>query len=84
MEGKIMEQIVTQKPLIQNESDRYLNEGCDNCFNVDRAEKRGEARGEAESKLEVARAMLAESMPIELISKITGLTIEELKILQKG
>jgi predicted transposase YdaD len=38
--------------------------------------------GRMEGKLEVAKNMLSENMSLELIAKITGLSIEEIKTLQ--
>ncbi len=43
------------------------------------AEKRGEIRGEIKGKLETARRMLSDDMPIDRIIKYTGLTEEEMK-----
>ena len=87
-----MEQIAAQEPMIRramtieeafmkSESDRYLYELREkgrNDFNnaISTAEKRGKA--------EVARAMLARDMSLELTAEITGLSLEELKTLRKG
>jgi predicted transposase/invertase (TIGR01784 family) len=38
--------------------------------------------GKMEGKLEVAKNMLSENMSLELIAKITGLSLEEIKALQ--
>ncbi len=38
--------------------------------------------GEKQGKLEVARAMLAEKMPLDKITMFTGLRVEELKDLK--
>jgi predicted transposase/invertase (TIGR01784 family) len=50
-------------------------------------EAKGEARGKlaglAEGKRETAQAMLAEAMPFDLISKITGLSIQEIEALRR-
>lgn len=43
------------------------------------AEKRGAKKGERKEKLETARRMLNDDMPIERIIKYTGLTEEEIK-----
>ncbi len=43
------------------------------------AEKRGKKKGEIKGKLETARRMLNDDMPIERIIKYTGLTEEEIK-----
>jgi len=95
-----MEQIVTQEPMIQraitieeafmkNESERYLYElrekgrrDFDSAMIT--AEKRGKAEGKAEGKLEIARSMLVEDISLELTSKITGLSLKELKALRKS
>ena len=92
MEGEIMERIAAQEPMIRramtveeafmkSESERYLYElrekGRNDYYNaISTAEKRG--------KLEIARAMLAKNMSLELTAEITGLSLEELKTLQKG
>jgi predicted transposase/invertase (TIGR01784 family) len=46
------------------------------------AEEEGERRGKLEGKLEVARSMLADAMAPDLISKFTGLTVEEIEALR--
>ena len=48
-----------------------------------RAEGRaeGKAEGRAEEKMDNARKMKADNMPTDLISKYTGLTIEEIEAL---
>jgi predicted transposase/invertase (TIGR01784 family) len=95
MEGEIMERIATQEPMIRraitieeafikSESDRYLYElrekGRHDYNNaMSTAEKRGEAKG----KLEIARSMLADAMSADLISKFTGLTVEEIEALRE-
>jgi predicted transposase/invertase (TIGR01784 family) len=99
-EGEIMEQIATQEPMIRramtiedafmkNEGERYLYElrekgrhDFDNAIST--AEKRGKQRGRISEKLEIARAMLAKNMSLELTAEITGLSLEELKTLHKG
>ena len=43
------------------------------------AEKRGEAKGRAEEKLETAKRMKADSVPVDLIAKYTGLTQEQIE-----
>ena len=42
----------------------------------------GEAKGKAESKTEIAKNMLKENINIELISKVTGLSLEEIEKLK--
>jgi predicted transposase/invertase (TIGR01784 family) len=42
------------------------------------AEARGEARGEAQKAIEIAKAMLKKDMPIEEIMEFTGLSVDEL------
>jgi predicted transposase/invertase (TIGR01784 family) len=46
------------------------------------AKAEGRAEGKAEGKAEIARSMLADAMSLDLISKLTGLTIEEIKALR--
>ena len=41
----------------------------------------GKVEGKLEGKLEDARAMLADNMPVERVSKYTGLTPEEIAVL---
>ena len=41
------------------------------------------ARGERKEKIEIAKKMLKENMPIEIVMKITELTEAEIKELQK-
>ena len=43
------------------------------------AEKRGEKKGVKRGKLETARRMISDDMPIDRIIKYTGLTEEEIK-----
>jgi predicted transposase/invertase (TIGR01784 family) len=45
--------------------------------------KKAEGKGRKEEKLEIARNMLNESLPIEKIAALTGLTEKEVKNLQK-
>ncbi len=44
--------------------------------------EKGKEEGIAEGKIETARNMLHKGLEIELISQCTGLTIEEIKLLQ--
>lgn len=48
-----------------------------------KAEEKGVEKGRKEEKLEIARNMLNESLPIEKIAALTGLTEKEVKNLQK-
>ena len=48
----------------------------------DRGERRGELKGRAAEKIEIARTMIADGEPVEKIVRYTGLTIEELKHLR--
>jgi predicted transposase/invertase (TIGR01784 family) len=97
MEGDLMEQIATQEPMIRramtieeafmkSKSERYLYElrekgrhDYDNAIST--AEKRGKMKGILEGKYEIARAMIAKDMSLELTAEITGLSIEELSTL---
>ena len=45
---------------------------------IDTAELKGETKGRAEGKQEVAQAMLAEGYPPSVIAKLTGLAEEEI------
>ena len=41
----------------------------------------GRAEGLAEGRVEIAKGMLSDGMPVDKISKYTGLTVEEIKSL---
>jgi len=98
MEGEIMERIAEQEPMVRramtvedifmkNEEERRLYElrekGRRDYNNaILTSERRGELRGELKSKQEIARSMLADAMSPALISKFTGLTIEEIETLR--
>lgn len=56
---------------------RQINEGI-----VLDAEERGISKGTSKRNIEIAKKMLEEKMKIDTISKITGLSIEEIKKLQ--
>ena len=47
-----------------------------------RGEARGEKRGEAREKRVTANKMLGEHLPLDLISRVTGLSIEEINHLK--
>lgn len=46
------------------------------------AELRGEERGEKRNMVKTAMGMLRENLPIEMISRITGLSISEINKLK--
>jgi predicted transposase/invertase (TIGR01784 family) len=46
------------------------------------AEAKGEAKGKIEGKIEIARNMHKDNLPLEQISRLTGLTIGQLQELQ--
>ena len=46
--------------------------------------KEGHAEGRAEGRAEIAKNMLKENMDINLISKLTGLTKEEINSLKQN
>ena len=46
-----------------------------------RGEKRGKKEGREEGKIEVAKAMKADKVSYEIISKFTGLKLEEIEAL---
>lgn len=46
-----------------------------------RGEKRGEKRGETKKQKEIAKAMKADKVSYEIISKFTGLKLEEIESL---
>ena len=89
-----MEKIAEKEPLIQraltvedvftkNEEERRFYElrekGRRDYLNAIRTSER---RGRIEGKLEVARLMLEDSMPLDLISKLTGLSAGEIEALR--
>ena len=45
-------------------------------------EEKGKKQGELQKSLEIAKNMLKENMPIEVISKLTGLSQEEIEKLK--
>ena len=47
------------------------------------AKEEGREEGHHEEKLSIAKAMLAENLPIMLIAKITGLSIVEIQQLEQ-
>ena len=49
---------------------------------VDTAYDDGKADGKLEEKLEIARNLKQEGFPIEMIEKVTGLSIEEIRLLK--
>jgi hypothetical protein len=55
----------------------------DRIAELDFARKDGEAKGEAKGRAEVAKAMLAQSEPLEKIVAYTGLSPEEIQKLKK-
>ena len=54
------------------------------CQNTDKeiAFNDGLEQGKQENKIEIARNLLNENMDLNLISKVTGLTIDEIKNLE--
>ena len=44
--------------------------------------RQGEAKGKVERNIEIAKNMLKENINIELISKVTGLSLEEIENLK--
>ena len=46
-------------------------------------EKKGEKKGEEKNKIKTAKEMLKDNLPIEQISKYTGLTISKINNLSK-
>ena len=49
---------------------------------IQAAEQRGEQRGKQEDRQEIALRMLRESIPLDVIARITELTIEQIQSLQ--
>jgi predicted transposase/invertase (TIGR01784 family) len=62
----------------------YMNDiSCAKNEGKEEGKEEGKAEGKAEEKRETALSMLADKLPLETISKYTGLSIETLKVLQK-
>ena len=90
MEGEVMERIAEKEPMIRramtvedlftkNEEERRLYELREKGRrDFENAMQTSERRG----KLEVARSMLTDAMRPDLISKFTGLTVEEIEALR--
>ena len=93
-----MEQIAEREPMIrrammledvftQNEEQRRFYEMREKGRRdfesaIIHSERRGKLEGLLEGKREVARSMLANAMPLDLISKLTGLSVEEIDALR--
>jgi hypothetical protein len=58
-------------------SKRYYNKG------LLEGELKGEIKGKTESTREIAAGMLRENLPVEMISKITGLSVREITKIKK-
>jgi len=63
--------------------DQSMRTELDRIAELDFARKDGEAKGEAKGRAEVAKAMLAQSEPLEKIVAYTGLSPEEIQKLKK-
>ena len=61
--------------------DYYAGADYNNAINTAKKEgkEEGRAEGKAEANMDNARKMKADGMPVELITKYTGLTIEEIE-----
>ena len=55
--------------------------GMDRACEIEYAENKGEEKGRAEEKQEMAKKMIAEGLSLEMISRITGLTVQEIGVL---
>jgi predicted transposase/invertase (TIGR01784 family) len=64
-----------------NEGDREMYKSIFERVYTERGREEGLAEGEAKAILKTARAMLAEAMSLDLISEITGLSIQEINSL---
>ncbi len=53
----------------------------DRACEIEYAENKGEEKGRAEEKQEMAKKMIAEGLSLEMISRITGLTVQEIGVL---
>ena len=51
---------------------------------LEAAEDKGRAKGKTEEKENIARAMLSDNAPIQLIQKYTGLSVSEIEALKKS
>ena len=93
-----MEKIAEKEPLIQraltvedvftkNEEERRFYElrekGRRDYLNaIETSERRGKIEGKIEGKMETAILMLADDMPLDRISKFTGLSLQEIEALR--
>jgi predicted transposase/invertase (TIGR01784 family) len=68
---------------IKMQNDRISREANAKKEGIAIGKEEGKAEGELKGKRETASAMLAEKLPLEIISKCTGLSIDEIKTLQK-
>ncbi len=55
--------------------------GMDRACWIEYAENNGEEKGIADEKQEIAKKMIAEGLSLEMISRITGLTVQEIGVL---
>lgn len=97
--GDIMQQIAYKEPILQKAitlEEIFLQDDAkrrgydlseklrrDNIEQLIYAEDKGREEGREEEKIEIARNLLAEKMSIEFVSKITGLSLEDLKKIQQ-
>ena len=63
--------------------ERFLLNRMDERESIASAKEEGREEGHHEEKLSIAKAMLAENLPITLIAKITGLSIVEIQQLEQ-
>ena len=62
----------------------FMETWIDQYAKIDYAREKGMEMGAAQSKAEIARAMLAEGLDAAVIAKCTGLTAEEVDVLKKS
>ena len=68
--------LLTLKVLSQTGKEIGLKEG------IQKGKELGLKEGELKTKIEIARNMLKDNLPLEVIEKYSGLTIEEIKKLR--
>jgi len=86
IQHKRKEFIMIQKSAIEKAKKEGLKEGLQEGLKegLKEGKKEGLKEGEKKAKIEMAKGMLKDNMPIEMIEKYTSLTKEEIKSLKNG
>ena len=80
-EGKEVATMIFDEITQEEFADIRANEAAEEAFKKGEAQglKRGEAQGEVKKTFEIARMMIEEGLPSEMIAKVTGLSKEEIE-----